>query len=313
MKCLLSGASGLLGSAIRSSLLASGAEVLQLVRKPPAMPGQMQWNPSADPPPANIEPDTGRLSGLDAAIHLSGASVAAHRWTSAYRREMWTSRIDSTSALSRLLAGLPRPPRTVLVASATGFYGDRGDDLLDEDSSPGAGFLADLCREWEEAASPAIDAGIRVTHMRFGVVLSSRGGALERMLPAFRIGMGGRLGSGRQWMSWVHLDDAVAAVRFILEKSQVADAQPAAPSLTGPVNITSPHPVTNAEFTRALAARLRRPAIMPVPAFVLRLFVGSMADEALLASQRVLPKRLAQAGFRFTRATIDEALAASLG
>jgi len=261
----------------------------------------MQWNPSTDPPSSNVD----ALSGLSAAIHLSGANVAAHRWTSAYRREIWTSRIDSTRALCRLLAGLPQPPKALLVASATGFYGNRGDELLDEDSSPGSGFLADLCREWEQAARPAIDAGIRVTHLRFGVVLSGRGGALARMLPVFRIGMGGRLSSGRQAMSWVHLDDAVAAVRFILDE--------ATPPLTGPVNITSPHPVTNAEFTRALAAQLHRPAIMPVPAFVLRLMLGSMADEALLSSARAVPKRLTQAGFRFKRATIDEALAASLG
>ncbi|MGB7549276.1 MAG: TIGR01777 family oxidoreductase, partial [Terracidiphilus sp.] len=209
---------------------------------------------------------------------------------------------DSTRALTTLLAGLRRPPRALLVASAVGIYGDRGNELLDESSAPGTGFLADLCRQWEAAAEPAVEAGIRVVHLRFGVVLGPGSGALAQMLPLFRLGLGGALGSGRQWMSWISLADAIAAILFALET----------PALAGPVNLTAPHPVTNAEFTRALARQLRRPAFLPAPAFALRLALGQMADEALLASTRAVPGRLMEAGFRFAHPTVSEALAAAL-
>ncbi len=296
---LLSGASGLLGTAIRSSLLHSGAEVLQLVRRAPLGPREVQWFPGT----ADAVPAAPGLEGLAAAIHLSGANVAAHRWTPAYRREMWRSRVESTRELCAMLRTVERPPRVLLVASATGIYGDRGDEVLDESSPPGAGFLADLCREWEEAAAPAREAGIRVVHLRFGVVLSREGGALSKMLPAFRLGLGGRMGSGRQWMSWIALDDAVGATRFLLRDESVA----------GAVNLCTPEPVTNAEFTRSLAARLRRKAVLHVPEFALRLALGAMADEALLASARVLPKRLLDAGFRFDQSRIDAALESLCG
>lgn len=299
VKYFLSGASGMLGSAICTALRESRGEVVQLVRRPPSAPGQLQWDPMAEQPVA----DSSMLAGMDAAIHLSGANVAARRWTPAYRREMWTSRVGSTRALCRLLVRLPRPPRSLVVASATGIYGDRGDEVLDEDSAPGTGFLAELCREWEEAARPAAEAGIRVTHLRFGVVLGGKGGALARMLPVFRLGLGGRLGSGRQWMSWIALEDLVAAVRFVLDTT----------ALAGPVNLTAPEAVTNAGFTRALAAQLHRPAVMPVPAWGLRLALGQMADEALLASARVRPARLLAAGFRFARPGLEEALRAAIG
>ena len=296
---LLSGASGLLGTSIRSSLLHIGAEVLQLVRRSPRGPRELQWSPGSSHP---LE-DLARLEGLAAAIHLSGASVAGRRWTPAYRREMWTSRVESTRALCAVLRTLERPPCTLLIASATGIYGDRGDELLDEASAPGGGFLADLCREWEEAAAPATERGIRVVHLRFGVVLAREGGALGKMLPAFRLGLGGRMGSGRQWMSWIALEDAVAATRFLLSDEELA----------GPVNLCAPLPVTNDQFTRALAAQLRRPAVIPVPAFALRLAFGAMADEALLASARVVPRKLLDAGFQFSQPTIEQALAAVLG
>ncbi|HXR39362.1 MAG TPA: TIGR01777 family oxidoreductase [Terracidiphilus sp.] len=297
-KILLSGASGMLGTAVRLALGGRNAQLLQLVRRDPVAAGQLQWNPAASPAITDPEP----LEGLTAAIHLSGASVAAHRWTPAYKREIRTSRVDSTKVLAVTLAALRQPPKTLLVASATGIYGDRGDEMLDESSGPGSGFLANLCREWEAAAQPASDAVLRVVHLRFGVVIGPSAGALAKMLPLFRLGLGGRLGSGRQWMSWISLADAVSAVLFALDT----------PTLTGPVNLTAPQPVTNAEFTRALARAVHRPALMPAPAFALRLALGQMADEALLASARVVPARLTSADFRFTHPTLDAALAAAL-
>jgi len=297
---LLSGASGLLGSAIRGALIGSGGEVVQLVRREPAGPREMRWDPAAVESPVATP---AALEGLTAAIHLSGANVSARRWSPEYRREMWASRVGSTQALSRLLGRLRRGPRALLVASATGIYGDRGDEVLDEDSAPGKGFLADLCREWEDAARGAVDAGIRVVHLRFGVVLAAGGGALAKMLPVFRLGLGGRLGNGRQWMSWVGLEDVVASVRFVLD----------AETLAGPVNVCGPQPVTNAEFTRALAQQLHRPAVAPAPAFALRMAFGEMANEALLASARVMPKRLTDAGFEFARPTVERALGVAAG
>ena len=297
-RVVLSGASGMLGGSLRRALAALGIPTLQLVRGPITAQDQLVWSPAATPAVA----DPAALEGCAAAIHLSGASVAGQRWTAAYRREMTASRVDSTRALATLLAGLRTPPRALLVASAVGYYGDRGDQLLDETSLPGKGFLADLCRQWETAAQPAVEAGIRVVHLRFGVVLGPGPGALARMLPIFRLGLGGRLGSGRQWMSWISVEDAMRALLFALET----------PSLVGPVNLTAPSPVTNAEFTRELARQLRRPAFLPAPAFALQLALGQMADEALLASTRAVPSRLLVAGFRFAHPTVDKALAAAL-
>jgi uncharacterized protein len=288
----------MLGTAVRQSLAGRGVGVLQLVRRDPVQSSQLRWNPEASPPVA----DSGPLESLNAAIHLSGASVAAHRWTPSWKREMWVSRVGSTQALAATLAALPRPPKTLLVASATGIYGNRGDELLDERCGLGNGFLADLCREWESAARPAVEAGIRVVHLRFGVVLSPGAGALAKMLPLFRLGLGGRLGSGKQWMSWISLADSVAVILFALDT----------PALAGPVNLTAPQPVTNAEFTRALGKAVHRPAILPAPAFALRLALGAMANEALLASARVVPARLANAGFQFTHPTLDAALSPAL-
>jgi uncharacterized protein len=298
-RILLSGASGMVGSALRAELDSRQARVTQLVRRVPQTAGELRWNPAA----AITIADTGPIEGLDAAIHLSGANLSARRWTPAYRREMAASRVDSTRALATLLAGLRRPPRALLVASAIGIYGDRGDEVLDESSAPGAGLLADLCRAWEAASAPALAAGIRVVHLRFGVVLAAGAGALAMMLPIFRLGIGGCLGSGKQWMSWVSLTDLVAAVRFLLES----------PSLHGAVNVSSPEPVTNAMFTGSLARQLHRPALLAVPAFALRLALGPMADEALLSSARVLPRKLVDAGFRFAQPSIDKALRQAIG
>jgi uncharacterized protein (TIGR01777 family) len=291
----------MLGTAVRQALAARGAEVRQLVRSDPVATDQtapVRWNPSASPPVANTDP----LEGLAAAIHLSGAGIAAHRWTPAYKRELASSRVQSTRSLATTLAGLRQPPKTLMIASAVGFYGNRGDEVLDEASGPGTGFMADLCQQWEAAARPASEAGIRVVNLRFGVVLAREGGALAKMLPLFKLGFGGRLGSGRQWMSWISLADAVAAILFALDTT----------ALAGAVNLTAPAPVTNAEFTRSLARATHRPAILPAPAFALRMALGEVADEALLASARVVPSRLASAGFKFAHSTVGEALAAAL-
>lgn len=294
---LLGGASGLLGTALRRALELRGVQTRQLVRGAPGT-GQLSWNPAAAQP----VPDPAPLEGSSAAVLLSGANLASRRWTASYRREIAASRVGATLALSRMLAGLRNPPAVLAVASAIGIYGNRADELLDESSAPGRGYLAELCREWEAAAEPARAAGIRVVHLRFSVILSRNGGALAQMLPLFRLGLGGKLGSGRQWMSWMSLTDAVQAILFALES----------PSLAGPVNFSAPEPVRNADFTRILGQTLHRPAILPAPAFALRLAFGQMADEALLASARVLPAKLQAAGFAFAHPTLAQALAAEL-
>jgi len=295
---VLSGASGMIGTELHRALAARKIPTLQLLRRVPTAKGQLQWNPSADRPIESAAP----LEGAVAAIHLSGASVATHRWTEAYRRELAASRVDSTHKLATVLAALRTPPGTFVVASAIGIYGDRGDEVLTESSPPGSGFLADLCRQWEAAAEPAIHSGIRVVYMRFGVVLGPGQGALQQMLPPFRFGLGARLGSGRQWMSWVGLADVIGAILFALERAD----------LSGPVNVTAPNPVTNAEFTRVLGQQLSRPAFLALPAFAVRILFGQMADEALLASVRVQPEKLLTSGFRFSSPKIEEALNAAL-
>lgn len=289
----------MLGTALRERLSARSVQILDLVRKSSAGLGQATWDPAARPAMADTEP----LEGCTAAIHLSGANLAGRRWTAAYKRELVASRVNSTRALAELLSGLRKRPETLIVASGVGIYGDRGDEVVDETSAPGDGFLADLCRQWEEAARPAKDAGIRVVHARFGVALARGPNALGKMLPLFQAGLGGRLGSGKQWICWVSLEDLIAAIEFVLRT----------PGLVGPVNVTSPHPVRNVEFARALGRQLHRPAVLPAPAFALRLALGEIADEALLASTRAVPTRLLEAGFRFSHPTVEDALAAALG
>jgi uncharacterized protein (TIGR01777 family) len=293
MKVLISGASGLIGSSLARSLTAGGATVHKLVRRQPASDLEV-----ALPPLGQGQ----RFEEFTAVVHLSGANVGAHRWTPAYQREIAESRIQPTRELAHLLASLKHPPQAFLCASAIGIYGNRGDELLTEDAAPGTGFLAETCTAWEAAAQPARGTGIRTAHLRFGVVLASDGGALAKMLPIFRLGLGGKLGSGRQWMSWVTLEDVVRAVLFVLENE----------ALSGPINVVTPEPVTNAEFTRSLARTLHRPALLPAPAFALRLALGRMADEALLASARVLPQKLQQTGFRFEHPQLEDALSATL-
>lgn len=298
-RVLISGASGLIGTALVRDFAASQISVTRLVRKPkPDNELEICWSPLDTPALA----DPSQLEHFDAVIHLSGASVAAHRWTAAYKQEIVASRVQTTATLAELLAGLRSPPQAFLCASAIGIYGNRGDEVLTEASAAGTGFLAETCIDWEAAARPAGDAGIRVAHLRFGVVLSSEGGALAKMLPLFRLGLAGRLGSGKQWMSWISLSDAVAAISHIIET----------PQLPGPMNLVAPGPVTNAEFTRMLARAVHRPAILPVPAFALRAAVGEMADEALLSSARVSPAQLLQSRFRFHHEQLATALEALL-
>jgi uncharacterized protein (TIGR01777 family) len=240
------------------------------------------------------------LDGVDAVVHLAGAGIGDHRWTSAYKAQIVGSRITSTRLLATTIARAARPPRVFISASAIGFYGDRGDETLTEASGPGHGFLVDLCQQWEAAAA---SAGVRVVHLRNGLVLSGRGGSLRRQLPLFRLGLGGRLGTGRQYWSWIALADELQAIEFCLTHDELA----------GPVNMTAPHPVTNAEFTRALGRAVHRPAVLPVPAAALQLGLGKeFARELLLSSARVLPTRLQQAGYPFKLPELDAALRASI-
>lgn len=299
-RVLVSGASGMIGNALLHSWSSDQIALIRLVRDQSGQPSAegrrktIVWDPAANQPFSDVR----KLAGVGAAVHLSGANVAGHRWTNRYKREIVSSRVRSTSALAEALSRLDPLPRVLVCASATGIYGDRGDEVLTEKSQPGTGFLAETCLAWEAATRAAEDAGIRVVHARFGVVLSPQGGALGKLLPIFRLGLGGKLGDGRAWMPWVSLRDAVGILRFCIENED----------LRGAVNVVAPTSVTNAEFTRALGAAVHRPAILPAPAFALRLAVGEMADEALLASTRVVPAKLIEAGYRFTDPEITPAL-----
>lgn len=298
---LLSGASGLIGTALRQQLTAAGWESRQLVRHKPQNPGEVQWNPGQ-----GAGPDAAALGNPAVAIHLSGAGIADKRWTEARKQLIVDSRIQSTRALVTALCALDPKPRLLICASAIGIYGDRGDEVLDETSTHGTGFLPHTCEQWEAAAAEAANSGIRVVSARFGVVLAKQGGALAKMLPLFRLGLGGPLGSGHQWMSWISARDTARALAFLADPAQAEG-----PAVEA-VNVVAPDPVTNAEFTRALGRALHRPAFLPAPAFALRLAFGEMADAALLASARVLPRRLQQMGFRFEDATLAGALRSAI-
>jgi hypothetical protein len=296
MRVVVSGASGLVGSSLTDALRTRGDEVTALVRRVP-IAGEARWDPVA----GSI--DAAALEGADAVVHLAGAGIGDKRWSARRRHEIVSSRVESTSVLARTLVELSRPPATMVSASAVGFYGDRGDEELTEDSGPGTGFLADLCRAWEDATEPAARAGVRVVRLRSGVVLSAHGGALARQLPLFRLGVGGRLGTGRQWLSWISLADEVGAILHALEDT----------ALRGPVNATAPAPVTNRDFTRALGRALHRPTVMTVPAVALRIALGpDLASEMVLAGPRVIPTRLTSTGYRFHHPDVDAALAAAL-
>lgn len=292
MRIGVTGASGFVGQRLVPALQSAGHQIVRIGR---GAESDVRWNPSAG------ALDAAGCSGIDAFVHLAGANVG-ERWTPAHRREIRDSRVLGTALVARTAAALTPRPRVLVCASAVGIYGDAGDVVLDEASPSGHDFLADVGRAWEAAADPARQAGIQTVHLRFGVVLSRQGGALARMLPVFRLGGGGRLASGRQWMSWISMEDAVGAVQFALDRD----------TLAGAVNAVAPSPVTNAEFTDTLARVVHRPALFPVPAFALNLMFGEMAQGTLLASQRVVPRQLLAAGYVFRHATLEPALRAAV-
>lgn len=298
MQLAITGASGLIGTALAASLRADGHTVRPLVRRPSDDPAAVRWSPQ------DGTIDAAGLEGVDAVVHLAGAGIGDKRWTPERKRVLRESRTAGTDLIARTLAALDTPPRVLVSASAVGYYGDPGDAVVTEDSPPGDDFVADLVQAWEAGAAPAVDAGIRTVFLRTAPVLAREGGILPRMALPFRLFVGGRLGSGRQWMSWVTLDDAVAAIRFLIDRDDLA----------GPANVTAPEPVTNAELSAALAAALHRPNLLPVPALGPRLLFGrEMADTLLFVSQRVVPRVLLDAGFRFAHPEIAPALASILG
>jgi len=283
MEIVVTGASGLIGSALTASLTASGHGVIRLVRRPPqAGEKAMRWDP------VSRSLDATAFDGVEAVIHLAGENIA-ERWTAAKKVNIRDSRINGTQVLAEAIAHLASPPKVLVSASAIGYYGDRGEELLSEESAPGQGFLPEVCRSWEAATETARQAGVRTVQLRFGIVLSPAGGALAKMLPPFRLGLGGVLGNGRQYMSWVALDDTVGAIEHAIS---MADLQ-------GPTNVVAPQAVTNYEFTKTLGRVLGRPTAIPLPAFAARLLFGEMADELLLASTRVQPAKLLASGYRF--------------
>lgn len=298
MKIVIAGSSGLIGSALVRVLRSEGDgqahQVVRLVRREASADDEVAWDPSA-----GRGPDVAALEGVDAAINLAGVGVGDHRWTDDYKRQILDSRVSSTRLLVAALRQLEPRPRVLLSGSAIGYYGETGDTEVDEDSPAGKDFLADVAVKWEAAADPAADAGIRTVRLRTGIVLSTKGGALGKVLPMFRAGVGGRLGSGKQYLSWIARPDYVAAVRFLLE----------AESVSGPVNMTAPNPVTNREYTKAVADAVHRPAVFPAPAAALKLALGGFAG-SVVGGQRVIPKRLLDAGFEFAYPEVGAALRA---
>lgn len=297
MKIMISGSSGLVGKALSSALRTEGHTVARLVRPGGALSsGDVSWDPMA------ATMDTAAMEGADAVVHLSGASIAGGRWTPARKAVLRSSRIDTTRVLVDSLINLRTKPSVLVCASATGYYGNRGDEMLTESSSPGTDFLSLLARDWEEEAARAEMNGVRTATLRFGLILAADGGALPQMLLPFRLGLGGRFGTGAQWMPWIALEDVITIARLA-----IADAR-----VCGPWNVVAPNPVRNSEFTRILADVLHRPAIFPVPAFALRLALGEMAEPLLLASQRAVPARLLAMQHKFRFETLESALRATL-
>jgi uncharacterized protein (TIGR01777 family) len=293
MKVLVTGSHGLVGKALVATLIKEGDEVLSLVRRERHFGSpEIEWDPNRG------VIDGAHLEGLNAVIHLAGESIAEGRWTEEKKRRIQSSRVEGTELLSQTLAKLAHPPQSFLCASAIGFYGNRGSEVLTEASAPGEEFLSEVCVEWEQATQTAAEKGIRVVNLRFGVILSSKGGALARMITPFKMGVGGRVGTGQQWISWITLDDVVGAIRFALTHN----------SLKGPVNVVSPNPVTNADFTTELGKALSRPTLFPMPAFGVRLAFGEMGEALLLSSQRVIPESLSNAGFKFAHPNLEDAL-----
>lgn len=297
MDIVISGSSGLIGTALRRALTAAGHRPIALVRREPRSGAdEIRWQPTAD------EIDAKSLEGVDAVVHLAGAGIGDKRWTPKYKQELVASRTGPTALLVRTLSALDDAPSCFLSGSAIGAYGDRGDEQLTEESKLGSGFLADLVEQWESAAAPAAEAGIRTAMLRTGIVLSEQGGALAKMLPLFKVGLGGRFGSGKQFMSWISIDDEVDAIIHLLDSD-----------VSGPVNLTSPNPVTNGEFAKALGAVLSRPTLLPVPAFGPKLLLGAeMAKALLFESQKIQPQVLLDSGYRFQHADIESGLRAVL-
>jgi len=298
MNILVSGSTGLIGTSLVPFLTTGGHRVVRLVRTPDlAREDTVYWNP------AKGELDANRLEGMEAAVHLAGENIADRRWNAEQKARIRDSRVQGTRLLCETLARLRQPPRVLVSASAIGFYGNRGDEVLTETSSAGNGFLPDVCREWEAATKAAEKAGIRVVNLRFGIILSPKGGALAKMLTPFRLGLGGRIGNGSQWMSWIALDDALGSIYHAL----------ATETLSGPVHAVAPNPVTNRDFTKTLGRVLWRPTLFPMPAFMARLAFGEMADDLLLGSTRVRPDKLLQTGYRFLYADLERSLRHLLG
>lgn len=293
MRILIAGASGLIGSSLVPVLRLQDHEVKKLVRRKALSDDEITWNPEKN----EIQPTD--LEGFDAVINLAGENIFG-RWTANKKQRIRDSRVITTRILCQALSSLKMPPKVLLNASAMGIYGESGDAIITEETPPGEGFLADVCREWEASTKPAEQRGIRVVHMRFGIVLTltPKGGALKQMLLPFKMGLGGRLGSGTQYMSWIALDDLLNVIQYLLDT----------PILKGAVNVCSPQPITNTEFTKKLGEVLQRPTLFPVPAFVLRMLLGDFADEGLLASTRMLPKRLLEADYRFAHPDLTGAL-----
>ena len=290
MKIVVSGASGLIGTQLVAKLSSSGHEVVRLVRRSPKS-GEIQWNPKLG------TLDAAALEGTDAVIHLSGAGIGDKRWTDGYRKEILDSRTTTTALLAKTMASLSRKPSVFLSGSAIGIYGARNDEQLTEVSTHGTGFLAEVCEQWEAAAKPAVDAGIRTVYLRTGIVLSPKGGALKKLLPLFKLGVGGKFGNGKQWQSWISIDDEIGAIEHLLTAN-----------VSGAVNLTAPNPVTNAEFTKVLASVLKRPAIVPVPTFAPKILLGGeLADALLFTGQRVIPAALNASGYMFKHTTIESA------
>ena len=296
---VISGASGMVGHAVAKEIAARGGEVLRLVRREPRDAREIGWDPSGPSP--SIEKD--KLEGARAFIHLSGENIAEGRWTEERKRRIVDSRIATTSFLVKTIASLEKKPSVLVSASAVGIYGNRGSEELDEQSAKGTGFLADICEQWEAAAGPVKEAGVRLVLARFGVILSAEDGALAKLLPIFKAGVGGRVGSGEQYMAWVELGDVARACVYAIENE----------SLDGPIDVVAPEDTTNAAFAKALAHALHRPAFVPTPAFAIKLAFGQMGEETILASQRVAPAKLLAAGFSFEHPTLESALAAALG
>jgi uncharacterized protein (TIGR01777 family) len=291
MKVLIAGASGLVGSALIPAIEAEGATVTRLVRTS-AGAGEIEWHPNND------RINAPALEGFDAIINLAGENIAAGRWTDEQKRKIHDSRVNGSHLISETIAKLKKKPKVFLCASATGIYGDRDDEALDEESDSGGGFLAGVCREWEQATEPAAAAGIRTVNLRFGPILAREGGMLAKLLTPFKMGMGGKVGSGKQYISWVAIEDVVNAIMLALKDE----------SVRGPLNIVSPNPVTNEIFTKTLGHVLGRPTALAMPAFAVRLAFGEMADEMLLASQRVIPKKLNDLGYEFQQPELEGAL-----